>query len=68
MISETKGYKILKGARGQKTADIDSLADLIIKSSRLMQEIPEIQEIDLNPVIVGNEGEGAIAVDARVLF
>ncbi|MGQ4891388.1 MAG: acetate--CoA ligase family protein [Candidatus Njordarchaeia archaeon] len=52
MIKETKGYKILQGYRGIPPSDIDGLADLLVKVSEIMDEHPEILELDLNPVRV----------------
>ena len=50
MIKETKGYAILKGYRGMQPADLDKLADLIVKISKIMVDRDDILELDLNPV------------------
>ncbi len=64
MLKELKSYEILKGFRGEK-ADINLIADVIIKVSRLAQEYPNIIELDINPLIV-NFSEAKI-VDARIV-
>ncbi|TRZ92413.1 MAG: acetyl-CoA synthetase [Methanosarcinales archaeon] len=64
MISEIKGYPILKGIRGRKPADIDAVAQVLVSVSEMAQ-IENIIELDINPLIVGEKG--AIAVDARAM-
>ena len=66
MIREVKGYPVLTGYRGTKAVDISALEDILLKLSDLSQKIPEIQEIDLNPVIASPDG--AVAVDARIVL
>jgi len=65
MISEIKGYPILKGIRGRKPADIDAIAQVLISVSELAKN-ENIIELDINPLIAGETG--AIAVDARALI
>ncbi len=64
MIAEIKGYPILKGIRGRKPADIDSITDVLVSVSE-MAEKENIIELDINPLIVSESG--AIAVDARAM-
>jgi acetyl-CoA synthetase (ADP-forming) len=64
MIQEIKAYKILEGARGKKGVNIDEIANVIVKLSKLAEE-KKIKEIDFNPVIV-NEKTAKI-VDARIM-
>jgi acetate---CoA ligase (ADP-forming) subunit beta len=66
MISEIKGYQILKGIRGETPKDVKSIRDVLMKISQLVMENPEINEIDLNPVFVFNEG--LQVVDARMIL
>ncbi len=66
MITEIKGFPILKGYRGQDPADIPYLEDLIVKVSDFVDKNPEIKELDLNPVFAYKDG--AIAVDARIIL
>jgi len=65
MIQEIKGYKILKGYRG-KSYDTKTLVDILVKTSRLLEENQQINELDINPVIVLSKG--AFAVDARIVI
>ncbi len=67
MLSELKIYPIIKGARGQKPLDESALVDLIVKLSDLSLALPEIKEIDLNPVVVLERGRGVKIVDARMV-
>jgi acyl-CoA synthetase (NDP forming) len=64
MISEIKGYPILKGIRGRKPADVDAVTDVLVSVSGLAQK-ENIVELDINPLIVGEKG--AVAVDARAM-
>ncbi|MFH8080568.1 MAG: acetate--CoA ligase family protein [Candidatus Aenigmatarchaeota archaeon] len=64
MIQETKAFLILKGFRG-KAANIKEVAKLLVVLSKIMIENPEIAEIDINPLLVGEE---AVAVDAKILL
>lgn len=66
MIREIKGYPVLEGYRGQEAVDIANLEALILKVSAFIEQHPEVQELDLNPVIA--YGDGAVAVDARVML
>ena len=66
MIREIKGYPILNGYRGQEAVDVANLEDMIIKVSDFIEKTPDIKELDLNPVFA--YGDGAVAVDARVVL
>jgi acetyltransferase len=64
MIEEMPGAEILKGVRGLPPVDREALKDAIIRIADLMARFPEIDQIDVNPVIVSSTG--AQAVDARI--
>lgn len=66
MIQEVKGYKLLTGIRGESPKDIQALKDILGKLSAIATENPEIEELDLNPVIVHEQG--ASIVDSRVII
>jgi acyl-CoA synthetase (NDP forming) len=66
MLRELKIYPILAGARGQQPADIEALLDAVLAVARLVTDFPEIIELDLNPVRVLAQGEGCLALDARI--
>jgi acyl-CoA synthetase (NDP forming) len=66
MIRSIKAYPILTGARGRKPADIAALKKTILQVSQIAIDFPEISELEVNPVMVGDEGQGCYAVDALV--
>src|SRR5690606_23254028 len=66
MLSELRGAALLSGYRGTPPRDIAALADLVVRVGRLVAERADIVEMDLNPVLVGPAGHGAITVDARI--
>ncbi len=69
MLREIKGYPILAGARGEPPADMKAIVDLMLKVSKLIDDLRDyIKEMDLNPVFVYPEGEGAVIVDARIIL
>jgi acetyltransferase len=69
MITEIRGYPILEGTRGNRPADIEALTDLLQKLSRLAEDFKEeIAEIDINPLVVFDQGQGAKALDALVVL
>ncbi|MEM2006122.1 MAG: acetate--CoA ligase family protein [Sulfolobales archaeon] len=68
MIREIKAASILQGYRGMPPRDKKAIVDLIIKVGKLMDEVPEVTDIDLNPVMVFPEGKGAKVADARILI
>ena len=66
MIDEIRSAALLRGARGEKPSDIDAIVDTLLTVSQLVTDFPEIVEMDINPLKVGDAGEGAVAVDARI--
>jgi acetyltransferase len=69
MVTEIKAYPILKGIRGQASADIDAVIDLLEKLSQLAQDFKDdIAEIDINPLIVFDKGRGVKALDALIVL
>jgi len=66
MIRETKAYTLLRGVRGEPPSDIDSVVDIILKVSQIMNHFKEIREMEINPLFVYEEGKGCTAVDIRV--
>ncbi|NJD75869.1 MAG: acetyl-CoA synthetase [Candidatus Methanoperedens sp.] len=65
MISEIKGYPILKGIRGKRPADIDAIVRVLVSVSDMAKK-ENIIELDINPLIVNESG--AIAVDSRAMM
>ncbi len=66
MIGEIKGYLLLQGYRGKEPANIAALVEMILKISNLVEENPQIKELELNPIFA--YGDRAVAVDARILL
>jgi acyl-CoA synthetase (NDP forming) len=66
LLHGIRGFKLLQGFRGHAPADLDALRELLLRISRLAEEIPEISELDLNPVIALAPGHGCRIVDARI--
>jgi acyl-CoA synthetase (NDP forming) len=66
LIHDIRGFPLLNGYRGQPAADVDALRDVLLRISRLADEVPEIVELDLNPVIALPDGHGCRIVDARI--
>jgi acetyl coenzyme A synthetase (ADP forming)-like protein len=66
MISEVKSARLLEGYRGGEAGDVDAVVDTLLRVSALVEDVPEIYEMDLNPVKVGTPGSGVRIVDARI--
>jgi acyl-CoA synthetase (NDP forming) len=66
MISEVKAYPLLKGYRNTPPADIGSIAEILLNTSKLVTDHSEIKELDLNPIMVYERG--AKTVDARIIL
>ncbi|HEX7474731.1 MAG TPA: acetate--CoA ligase family protein [Dehalococcoidales bacterium] len=66
MIKEIKGFPLLEGYRGSEPVDIGKLQELIVKISGFIENNPQIQELDLNPVY--GYRDSVIAVDARIVI
>lgn len=65
-IKETKAYKLLQGARGEKPCDIEALCEVIVHTGQLLSSFPEIKELDFNPVFC--YPDGCVVVDARLIL
>ncbi|MCI4326384.1 MAG: acetate--CoA ligase family protein [Thermoplasmata archaeon] len=68
MVGAVRSAAILNGVRGEGPADLAALYDAIERVSQLVVEVPEVAELDLNPLIVRPAGQGVVAVDARVVL
>ncbi len=67
MIQSTKGYRLLAGFRGMPRADVEALADTLVKLGRLAAEgADKVAGLDINPLLVYPEGRGVLAVDALI--
>jgi acetyltransferase len=68
MISSIKMAKIFEGFRGSPPSDTKALEDLLLRLSAMVEDIPQIAELDFNPVRVMPQGEGYWIVDARIMI
>lgn len=66
MLDEIKGARLLDGYRGSPPADRESLKELLLRISILVEDVPEIKEMDLNPVKAFTPGNGYTALDGRI--
>lgn len=66
MVESIKTISLLKGARGEKPSDIPSIVDCLLRLSQLIVDFPEIEEFDINPLLVLEEGRGSRVVDVRI--
>lgn len=66
MVRGIRGYRLFEGYRGHPAADVAALEDLLLRVSRFVEEVPEIHELDLNPVFALSPGQGCRIVDARI--
>ena len=65
MIDEIEAQPLLDGARGRPRLDRDELAEILLRVSALIEAVPEIAELDVNPLVITEEG--LVAIDARVI-
>jgi acetyl coenzyme A synthetase (ADP forming)-like protein len=68
MIREIRSYPLLEGVRGEQPADHEAMVDALLRISRLVTDFPEIVELDVNPLMVFEEGRGAMAIDMRLVL
>ena len=68
MIKSVKGYRILRGVRGEPMSDIDSLVDVLLRFSQISMDFPEILEADLNPIKVFEHGKGCYVIDFKMIM
>jgi acetyl coenzyme A synthetase (ADP forming)-like protein len=68
MIREIRSYPLLEGVRGEQPADHEAMVDALLRISQLVTDFPEIVELDINPLMVFEEGRGAMAIDMRLVL
>ncbi|HEX2296729.1 MAG TPA: GNAT family N-acetyltransferase [Actinomycetota bacterium] len=66
MLRSLRTWPLFEGYRGQPPIDLEAVRSLLFRISAMVEDLPHIAELDLNPVLVGAEGSGAIALDARI--
>ncbi|WP_432093795.1 acetate--CoA ligase family protein [Streptomyces sp. bgisy100] len=68
MLRELRGHALLEGVRGAPPADVDALVEVVLRTQRLALELGDgIAELDINPLVVLERGQGAVALDALVV-
>lgn len=68
MLKEIRAHALLDGVRGNPAADKDAIVDVLLRMGQLVQDFPEIVEFDINPLIVYPRGQGAVAIDMRLVL
>jgi acetyltransferase len=68
MVREIRSFPLLAGARGQQPADLDAIVECILRVSQMVADFPQIVELDINPLFAYDAGQGAMAVDARIVI
>lgn len=68
MLSEIRSHALLDGVRGEPPVDKESIIETLLRIGQLVQDFPEIVELDINPLIVYPEGQGAISIDMRLVL
>ncbi len=68
MIRSIKGYRLLEGIRGRPKADVTELEKQVVSFSDFVANHPEIQEVDINPILVHPEGQGITVADCRIIL
>ena len=68
MMREIRSFNLLRGVRGQARSDIEVIGDTLLKLSQLVTDFPEIVEMDINPLMVFEEGRGVMGIDMRLVL
>ena len=68
MLAELRSFPLLLGVRGEARKDMDAVADVIVTLSHLVDQCRELTDIEINPLVAYDLGDGAMAVDVRILF
>jgi acetate---CoA ligase (ADP-forming) len=68
MMREMRSFNLLLGVRGEARSDLRAIADTLLKVSQLVMDFPDIVELDINPLIVFEEGKGAMGIDMRLVL
>ena len=63
-----RARSLLDGVRGQPPVDKDAIVDTLMRIGQLVQDFPEILELDINPLMVYSQGQGGISIDMRLVL
>ncbi len=67
-VRSIRSFPLLQGVRGEAPADLAAAEETVLRVSQLVTDFPEIVEMDINPLVVYNRGEGAVVLDARIIL
>lgn len=68
MLTEIRSHALLDGVRGAAPADKSAIVETLLRVAQLVQDFPEITELDINPLMVYSQGAGAVAIDMRLVL
>ena len=68
MIGEIRGHNLLRGVRGERPSDLETVAEALLRLAQLVMDFPEIVEFDINPLVVFEEGRGVMGIDMRLVL
>jgi len=68
MIEEIRAKALLDGVRGQPAVDKSAIVDTLLRIGQLVQDFPEIAELDINPYVVYERQQGGLALDMRLVL
>lgn len=68
MIKETRSYPLLLGVRGEARKDIDEIVEVMVKVGTILEACPDIADIEINPLMVFEQGQGVKPVDVRIML
>ncbi|WP_455393336.1 acetate--CoA ligase family protein [[Eubacterium] cellulosolvens] len=68
MVRSIQGYKLLRGIRGEEPVDTDLIEENLLRLSQLITDFPEIEQLDINPLLVFEKGKSCCVVDAKIIL
>jgi acetyltransferase len=68
LVREIRSFPLLAGTRGEPPADLNAIVECILRVSQMVTDFPQIVELDINPLFAYEDGQGVIAVDARIVI
>ncbi len=66
MVEETRAFTLLRGIRGEEPSDVESIVNVILRVAQLATDFPDVNELDINPLLVYPVGKGSIALDVKI--
>ena len=68
MLEEIRAHALLDGVRGKPGVDKHAIVETLLRVGQLVLDFPEIVEVDINPLVVYPHGQGAVAIDMRLVL